>query len=62
MKAMITQIVNDAVHDQYISGIQENDLLIVKTNQEGNISFLQSNTIAMNQLGNRIDPGCAGAI
>jgi sporulation protein YunB len=50
VKAMITQIVNDAVHEQFISESQVKELLTMKTDQEGNITYLQSNTIAMNRL------------
>ncbi|MBR0600234.1 sporulation protein YunB [Sinanaerobacter chloroacetimidivorans] len=50
VKAMITQIVNEAVHDQFVSDAGVLDLLTIKTDNEGNISFVQSNTLAMNQL------------
>ncbi|MDD2190346.1 MAG: sporulation protein YunB [Eubacteriales bacterium] len=50
VKAMITKIVNDAVHDQFASGEELNELLTIKTDQEGNITFVESNTVAMNSL------------
>ncbi len=50
VKAMITKIVNDAVHDQFASGEELNELLKIKTDQEGNITFVESNTVAMNSL------------
>lgn len=50
VKAIITQVVNDAVHDQFASDTNMIDLLTIKTDNEGNISFVQSNTMAMNNL------------
>ncbi|MDD3168378.1 MAG: sporulation protein YunB [Eubacteriales bacterium] len=50
VKAMITQIVNDAVHKQFRSEAEVNELLTIKTDQEGNITYVESNTAAMNNL------------
>lgn len=50
VKAMITQIVNDAVHKQFRSDSDVNELLTIKTDQEGNITYVESNTTAMNNL------------
>jgi len=50
VKAMITQIVNDSVHQQFVSDAQVKDLLTIKTDQEGNITYVESNTTAMNKL------------
>ena len=50
VKAMITQIVNDSVHKQFVSDSQVKELLTIKTDQEGNITFVESNTSAMNSL------------
>ena len=54
VKAMITKIVNDAVHDQFASGAEFGELLTIKTDQEGNISYVESNTIAMNSLATKL--------
>lgn len=50
VKAMITQVVNDAIYDQFVANTSVSDLLTIKTDNEGNISLLQSNTMAMNNL------------
>ena len=50
VKAMITQIVNDAVHEQFVTDAEARELLTIKTDQEGNITYVESNTIAMNNL------------
>ncbi len=50
VKAMITQIVNDAVHNQFRTGAEVTELLTIKTDQEGNITYVESNTAAMNSL------------
>ena len=50
VKAMITQIVNDAVHNQFKTGAEVTELLTIKTDQEGNITYVESNTAAMNSL------------
>ena len=50
VKAMITQIVNDAVHEQFLTDAAVNELLTIKTDQEGNITYVESNTTAMNNL------------
>lgn len=54
VKAMITQIVNNAVHEQFVSDGQIRELLTIKTDQEGNISYVESNTVAMNNLATRL--------
>lgn len=50
VKAMITQIVNDAVHNQFKTGAEVTELLTIKTDKEGNITYVESNTAAMNSL------------
>lgn len=50
VKAMITQIVNDAVHKQFKTGSEVTELLTIKTDKEGNITYVESNTAAMNSL------------
>ncbi|HVI41550.1 MAG TPA: sporulation protein YunB, partial [Anaerovoracaceae bacterium] len=50
VKAMITQIVNDAVHNQFKTNDGVTKLLTIKTDQEGNITYVESNTTAMNSL------------
>lgn len=50
VKAMITKIVNDAVHEQFRAETGVSELLTIKTDQEGNITYVESNTAAMNNL------------
>lgn len=50
VKAMITKIVNDAVHKQFRSDSEVSELITIKTDQEGNITYVESNTTAMNNL------------
>jgi len=54
VKAMITQIVNDAVHNQFKAGAEAAELLTIKTDQEGNITYVESNTVAMNSLATKL--------
>lgn len=50
VKAMITKIVNDAVHSQFVNSANAKELLNVKTDKDGNITYVESNTAAMNSL------------
>ena len=50
VKAMITKIVNDAVHEQFQTDAEVSELLTIKTDTEGNITYVESNTSAMNNL------------
>jgi len=50
VKAMITKIVNDAVHEQFKADAEVSELLTIKTDTEGNITYVESNTTAMNNL------------
>ena len=50
VKAMITQIVNDAVHKQFQTDADVTELLTIKTDKDGNITYVESNTRAMNSL------------
>lgn len=50
VKAMITQIVNNAVHEQFQTDADVYELLKIKTDLEGNITYVESNTTAMNNL------------
>lgn len=54
VKAMITQIVNDAVHEEFKTNSGISELLTIKTDQEGNITYVESNTIAMNNLATKL--------
>lgn len=54
VKAMITQIVNDAVHEQFKTDAEVTELLTIKTDQEGNITYVESNTTAMNNLATKL--------
>ncbi|HHU18208.1 MAG TPA: sporulation protein YunB [Clostridiales bacterium] len=50
VKAMITMVVNEAVHKQFKSDAALSELLTIKTDQDGNITYVEANTIAMNSL------------
>jgi len=54
VKAMITQIVNDAVREEFKTNTGISELLTIKTDQEGNITYVESNTIAMNNLASKL--------
>lgn len=54
VKAMITQIVNDAVREEFKTNSGISELLTIKTDQEGNITYVESNTIAMNNLASKL--------
>lgn len=55
VKAMITQIINDSVHQQFKSDAEISELLTIKTDQEGNITYVESNTTAMNNLATKLN-------
>ncbi|MDF2654306.1 MAG: sporulation protein YunB [Bacillota bacterium] len=50
VKSMMTRIVNEAVREQFVSDADVKGLLTIKTDQEGNITYVESNTTAMNAL------------
>lgn len=50
VKAMMIDVVNDAVQDQFESNAALSELLTIQTDQEGNISYVEANTVAMNSL------------
>ncbi|HWQ77279.1 MAG TPA: sporulation protein YunB [Anaerovoracaceae bacterium] len=50
VKSMITRTVNNAVRDQFLNDKEARELLTIKTDQEGNITYVESNTAAMNSL------------
>ena len=50
VRAMMAQIVNNAVHEEFKEDSAVRDLLLIKTDQEGNITYVESNTAAMNNL------------
>ncbi|QOX62468.1 sporulation protein YunB [Anoxybacterium hadale] len=50
VKAMMTRIVNEAVREQFVNDADVKGLLTIKTDQEGNITYVESNTTAMNAL------------
>ncbi|MDF3002214.1 MAG: sporulation protein YunB [Bacillota bacterium] len=50
VKAMMTRIVNEAVREQFVNDVDVKGLLTIKTDQEGNITYVESNTTAMNAL------------
>lgn len=50
IRGMITQAVNSAIRDQFRTGEAARELLTIKTDQEGNITYVESNTTAMNSL------------
>lgn len=50
VKAMMTRIVNEAVREQFVNDADVKGLLTIKTDQEGNITYVESNTAAMNAL------------
>ncbi len=54
VKAMITKIVNDSVHQQFQSNAENRELLTIKADQEGNITYVESNTTAMNNLATKL--------
>lgn len=50
VKSMMTRIVNEAVREQFVNDADVKGLLTIKTDQEGNITYVESNTTAMNAL------------
>lgn len=51
VRSIISQVVNDAINEQFTDKDDVGHLFNIITDNEGNISFVQSNTIAMNSLG-----------
>jgi sporulation protein YunB len=54
VKSMITQIVNDAVRNQFATDEEVRELLTIKTDEQGNITYVESNTTAMNSLATKL--------
>lgn len=51
VRSIMSQVVNDAVNAQFMEGDEVGELFEIMTDTDGNISFVQSNTVAMNALG-----------
>ena len=49
-KAMVTQMVNDVIHEKFEEQLNINNLLVIQTDNEGSIELVQSNTPAINTL------------
>lgn len=49
-RSVVTQIVTDSVAQCFEAGSEEAGLLVIKTDQSGKISMVESNTVRMNQL------------
>jgi len=50
VKSMITRTVNKAIREQFLNPEDIKALLTIKTDSDGNITFVESNTAAMNNL------------
>jgi len=50
VRSMITKTVNSCVSEQFQTGGEISELLIVRTDQEGNITYVEPDTQAMNRL------------
>lgn len=51
VRSMMSQVINDAVNEHFMQDDGTNRLFEIMTDSDGNISFVQSNTVAMNALG-----------
>ena len=49
-RAILTQIVTEAMNDKFSAETNASDLLLIQTNSEGSIEMVQSNTKAINTL------------
>jgi len=49
-RALVTQIVNESINEQFSEESDATELLIIKTNNEGKVEMVQSNTKAINAL------------
>mgnify|MGYP000878736445 CR=1 FL=1 len=50
VKSMITRTVTNAVREQFLNPDDVKELLTIRTDSDGNITFVESNTAAMNSL------------
>lgn len=50
VKAIVTQTINDAIREKFVEDINAGQLLEIKTDNEGKITMVQADTIAMNRL------------
>lgn len=54
VKAVISQMVQEAVNKKFSSGVDMKQLLLIEKDAEGKVSFVQSNTVAMNQISSEL--------
>lgn len=49
-KQIASKAINESIHDRISDDIRYQDLYFIRTDSEGNITFMQANTIMMNKL------------
>lgn len=50
VKSIVSQLVNESIHKEFSQDIDMDKLLIIKTDEGGKVSIVQSNAVLMNQL------------
>lgn len=50
VKAIITQTINDAIQEKFIIDTDIQQLLTIKTDVDGNVTYVEANAVAMNEL------------
>lgn len=50
VKAIITQTINDAIKEKFVLDTNINNLLNLKTDTDGNVTYVEANAVAMNNL------------
>jgi len=53
-KEIATRAINEAVNDRVSDDVKYQDLIFIRTDEEGNITLMQSNTIMMNILATEV--------
>lgn len=54
VKAIITQLINESIQEEFVSDIEFSNLIKMQKDEEGNVTFVESNAIAMNMLASKL--------
>lgn len=54
IKEVATRSINESVNEKFANTIKYEDLILIKTDNEGNIEMLQANTVKMNKIASEV--------
>lgn len=58
----ISDAINNAVYEQMSAGVTYEDLVTLRQDNEGNVTYIQANTVLMNQLSNKASTAAQNAV